>query len=194
MNPAKVHAYSSTAALIASTEGDLMRKAFALVVALFVLLPAAAGAQTRKSPATRRAPPPPPKVSPAVRAAAERIATQAKTMSNFLYVYGGIVKGIERVENRAARDGTVSEAAATRMRETKESVVSSMRNVQEALKQMETDFQADPSLKLYYQRLNGISDDVGLAADAAAADQFDDAGKRLIAVVGVLLDALLPEP
>jgi hypothetical protein len=143
-----------------------MRKATALVVALFVLLPAAAGAQTRRTPATRSAPAAP-KVSPAVRAAAERIAAQAKNLSNFLYVYGGIVKGIANAERRAAnREGDLPEAALARMRENKESVVKSIRNLQETLKQMETDFQANPSLRMYSQYVNGVSDDVGLAADA----------------------------
>jgi hypothetical protein len=170
-----------------------MRKAIVLAVAIFVLLPAGVGAQTRRVPSPRNAPSAP-KVSPAVRAAAERIAAQAKILSNFLYVYGGIVKGIETAERRnAAREGNIPEAALARMKENKESVVKSIRNVQATLKQMETDFQADPSLKLYSQHVNGLSEDVGLAADAATADQFDDAGKRLVEVVGVLLDALLPQ-
>jgi hypothetical protein len=168
-----------------------MRKAIALVVALFVLLPAGIGAQTRRTPAPRSAPSAP-KVSPAVRAAAERIAAQAKNLSNFLYVYGGIVKGIEATD-QAAREGNLSDAALGRIKENKAAVVGTIRNVQAGLEQLESDLRADPNLKAYYQRVNGLSDDVGLAADAAAADRFDDAGKRLVEVIGVLLDALLPQ-
>jgi hypothetical protein len=158
-----------------------------------VLVTAVAEAQTRKAPAARR-PAPAPKVSPAVRAAAERIASQAKSLSNFLYIYGGIIKDFERVDRRAARDVEIPEATLARVKENKESVVRSIRNVQATLQQMESDFAADPSLKMYSEQISGVSDDVGLAADAAAADQFDIAGKRLIEVVGTLMEALLPQP
>jgi hypothetical protein len=170
-----------------------MRNVIVLVVTLVVLVASVAEAQTRRAPAQRR-PPSAPKAPPEVRAAAERIAAQAKNLSNFLYVYGGVVKDFERVDRRAARDVDIPESTLARVKESKDSVVKSIRNVQAALRQMESDFAEDPNLKLYSRHITGVSDDVGLAADAAAADQFDDAGKRLIAVVGVLMEALLPEP
>jgi hypothetical protein len=168
-----------------------MKRAVLLLLAVAIMATGGA-AQTRRGSTARR-PPSPPKIEPAVRAAAERIAAQAKNLTLFLFRYGGVVKGIELSDERIARRGEkVSPELTERVQANKEAVVASIRNLQTGLKHMETDFQADPSLKYYYQRVNGLSDDVGLAADAADADKFDEAGTRLIEVVGVLLDALLP--
>ena len=40
------------------------------------------------------------------------------------------------------------------------------------------------------ETVNKLHEDVELAADSAAADKYDDAGQRLIAVVGSLARAL----
>ena len=169
-----------------------MKRAVILLVAAAILTPGLASAQTRRESTARR-PPSAPKADPAVRTAAERITTQAKSLTLFLFRYGGVVKGIELSDERIARRGEkVAPELTERVKTNKEAVVASIRNLQAGMKQMETDFQANPSLKYYYKRVNGLSDDVGLAADAAAADKFDEAGTRLIEVVGVLLDALLP--
>jgi hypothetical protein len=176
-------------ALGADLKEITMKKVLVLILALTWLGSTPAAAQTRRSTApqaarTQRA-------SPAVRAAAQRIAAQAKSLSNFLFVYGGVIKTIESA-SQTAREGGMPSTAVARIKENKNAVVESIRNVQAGLNQMETDFRADPTLKLYSQHVNGLSEDVGLAADAAEADRFDDAGKKLVEVIGVLLDALVP--
>ena len=170
-----------------------MKQVVIFVVAAVLVVPATAAAQTRRRTPPRQ-PAAPAKAPPEVRAAAEKISAQAKHMTLFLFRYGSVVKGIETTDDKVTRRGAAAAELAERLKENKAAVVASIRNLQTGLRQMETEFQANPSLKHYYQRINGLSDDVSLAADAAAADNFDEAGTRLVEVVGVLMDALLPQP
>jgi hypothetical protein len=165
-----------------------MRRTALLVLILLALMSTVAAAQTRRGTSKATAA----KTAAARHAAAERIVDEITIVSTFLLVYGSIAKGIQASEE-AARGETLPPATQALLQKNKTGVVESIRNLQDGLRRMEMDFAEDPSLKSYYQQINKLSEDVGFAADAAEAGRYDDAGKRLVAVVGALARALVPE-
>jgi hypothetical protein len=129
------------------------------------------------------------KAAEARRVAADRIIEQITKVSNFLYVYGSVVNGIERSDQTAQRKNLPPETLAL-IEKNKAGVVESIRNLGDGLRRLELDFSADPNLKTYYQHVNKLSEEVDLAANAAAANKYDDAGKQLVSIVEALARAL----
>ena len=153
------------------------------------MLPATAAAQRRRR---KPAPPPPPAVDTAAeqRGGAERIAAQIKTLTQFLYLLGGVVKSVNEAE-QAARGQQATPEMIAQTERSKATVKESIANVQAGLDKLETDFSSKASLRRYYDRLIGISDIAATAERQAEANQFDQAGRSLLTVVSRLTDALL---
>jgi hypothetical protein len=171
-----------------------MKRAAILALIVLALTSTGASAQTKKGTTKGRAPAASKTAAAAAaqRAAADRIVGEVSTISNFLFLYGGIVNGIEASE-QTANGKKLPPATQALIEKNKAGVVDSIHNLQDGLRKMEIDFSADPNLKTYYQNVNKLSEDVGLAADAADAGKYDDAGKRLIQVVESLARALAPQ-
>jgi hypothetical protein len=167
-----------------------MKRAAILVVVLLACSSAASAGQTRRGSAQSRLAAAT-KAATDRRAAAERIAGYITTISNFLFVYGSVVKGIQTSEEKASRRPLPAESQAI-LDKSKSGVAESIRNLQDNMRRMEMDFAENPDLKDYYIHVNRLSEDVGHAADAAEAGKYDDAGKRLVSVVTALANALLP--
>jgi hypothetical protein len=174
-----------------------LRKAFILVLACVFLSPAAATAQRRrpsapKRSAARRAARPS-KVadnsSPEVQAGRERVAAQIKVLSQFLYLYGGITKGIESAD-QAARNRDASPVATEQNERNKAKVKESLRNIREGLDKLEGDFRSNPLLKSYFGYLSGVARVGEMAENQAAANRFDEAGRSLVKASNQLADAL----
>jgi hypothetical protein len=119
-----------------------------------------------------------------------RVADQIKVLSRFLYLLGGISKGIEAAD-AAVRAGEASPAQVEQTERSKATVKNSLRNVREGLDKLEIDFRASPELLRYYTRLAGVAAGAATAEDQAAANQFEQAGRSLLAVVNRLTDVLL---
>jgi type II secretory pathway pseudopilin PulG len=119
-----------------------------------------------------------------------RVADQIKVLSRFLYLLGGISKGIEAAD-AAARAGEATPAQVEQTERSKETVKNSLRNVREGLDKLEIDFRTNPDLLRYYTRLAGVAAGAATAEDQAAANQFEQAGRSLLAVVNRLTDVLL---
>ena len=123
-------------------------------------------------------------------AGAARVADQIKVLTRFLYLLGGVAKGIEAADV-AARAGEATPAQVQQTERSKATVKNSLQNVREGLDQLEIDFRTKPELQRFYTRLAGVAAGAATAEDQAAANQFDQAGRSLLNVVNRLTDVLL---
>ncbi|MFN2493400.1 MAG: hypothetical protein ABR501_11020 [Pyrinomonadaceae bacterium] len=160
-------------------------------IATVILFPATSLAQTRKRTATRSSRPgAKPKAGEVQREGATRVADQIKILTRFIYVLGGVAKGLEGVDD-AARRNEAPTAVLNQARRNKETVRTSIQSVREGLDKLELDFRTTPGLERYYTRLAGVAAGAADAEDLAASNQFDKAGRRLLEVINQLTDALL---
>lgn len=172
-----------------------MKRAFILTVICLLLLPASLIAQSRQRTTTRRSTPKSrtdtsQSASESRIAGATRVADQIKVLTRFLYLLGGVAKGIEAAD-AAARAGEATPQQVEQTQRSKASVKDSMRNVREGLDTLEIDFRTKPELLRYYTKLAGVAAGAAAAEDQAAANQFDQAGRSLLGVVNRLTDVLL---
>ena len=168
-----------------------MQRIAAVLISAVVLFPVTSFAQTRKR-ATTKAPRPSAatKVSDVQRAGAQRVADQIKVLARFIYLLGGVAKGLEGVDD-AARRNEASTAIIEQAARNKNTVRTSIQSVREGLDKLEIDFRATPELQRYYIKLAGVAAGAANAEDQAAANQFDKAGRTLLDVVNHLTDVLL---
>jgi hypothetical protein len=166
---------------------------FAASLALVMLLPNTSLAQTRKrttAAKSSRPTAPAPKTSEAQREGATRIAGQIKNMTRFIYVLGGVAKGLEAVDDAAKRN-EASPAIMEQNQKYKQQVRSSIQTMREALDKLEIDFRNTPELQRYYIGLAGVAQGAATAEELAAVNKFDQAGRSLLSVVDRLTDVLL---
>ena len=170
-----------------------MNRIAILAIACLLTLPASALAQTRsrtsRAKATRK------QTSAQANAEARtngatRVADQIKNLTRFVYLLGGVGKGIEQVDE-AARRNEASPAAIDQNNRNKLTVKASLQNVREGLDQLEITFRSTPELEKYYLKLAGSAAGAATAEDQAAASHFDQAGRTMLGVVNRLTDVLL---
>jgi GTP1/Obg family GTP-binding protein len=128
--------------------------------------------------------------SDARNAGATRVADQIKTLTKFIYLLGGVAKGIEAVDE-AARRNEASPAVLQQAQQNKNAVKTSLQNVRDGLDKLEIDFRNTPELQPYYIKLAGVAAGAADAEQQAAANQFDRAGRSLLNVINRLTDVLL---
>ncbi|MFN2579157.1 MAG: hypothetical protein ABR607_15900 [Pyrinomonadaceae bacterium] len=121
---------------------------------------------------------------------ATRIGEQVKNLTRFLYILGGVAKGIEDVDT-AARNNQASPAALQTNAQNKAVVKNSLENVRVGLDQLEIYFRSTPELQGYYVKLVGSASGAADAEAQAAAGQFDQSGRTLLGVVNRLADVLV---
>jgi hypothetical protein len=149
-----------------------------------------ASAQTRKRSTPRPAENPNLRATTVRNAGAMRVADQIKVLSQFLYLLGGAVKGIENVDE-AVRRNEASPALLQQGEKNKTTVRTSIRNVREGLDKLEIDFRSTPELQPYYIKLAGSAAGAATAEAQAANNQFDASGRSLLGVINRLTDVLL---
>ena len=172
-----------------------MKRIAMFAITCFLAFPATALAQTR-SRTTRRSTQTSktPKVSEqqaaaeAKTAGATKVADQVKNLTKFLYLLGGVAKGIEDID---ARRSEAPPAALQKNEQNKASVKSSLENVRVGLDQLEIHFRSTPELQGYYVKLVGSASGAADAEAQAAAGHFDQAGRTLLGVVNRLTDVLV---
>src|SRR4030095_13493383 len=104
-------------------------------------------AQTRKRTTTKSSrPAAPPKAEEIQRQGAARVADQIKILTRFIYLLGGVAKGLEGVDD-ATRRNEASSAIIDQAKQNKATVRASIQSVREALDKLEIDFRATPELK-----------------------------------------------
>ncbi|CAN5849051.1 hypothetical protein BH18ACI4_BH18ACI4_21440 [soil metagenome] len=168
-----------------------MKRITLFLLVTITLFPATTFSQTRKRtnrPTTRVTSTTKP--LNAELAGATRVADQIKSLTRFLYLLGGVAKGIEGVDD-AARRNEASPAVVEQAKRNKDTVRTSIRSVREGLDVLEIHFRATPELQRYYIKLAGVASGAATAEDQAAANQFDRAGRSLLDVVNRLTDVLL---
>jgi hypothetical protein len=160
----------------------------ALLIACIILLPPSAFSQARKrsAKATTRTT----RSSSAQQAGAIRVADQIKNLTRFLFLLGGVAKGIEAVDE-AARRNEASPAILEQAKRNKDTVKTSIQSVRQGLDLLEIDFRTSPELQRYYTKLAGVASGASVAEEQASANQFDRAGRSLLDVVNRLTDVLL---
>jgi hypothetical protein len=158
------------------------------MLALTVMSPATL-AQTRKrtarTPAATTG-----KKSPAVRNGATEVANQLKNLTHYVYLLGGVAKGLEAADAAAARKEASPEIVA-QTKKNKDTVRASLRDIRAGLDKLETDFRSAPELNRYYIKLAGSAAGAAAAEEQAAANQFDRAARTLLDVVNRLTDVLV---
>lgn len=174
-----------------------MKRAFILIVICLLLMPAAPLlAQSRQRRTTSKRSTQRSRADTSQNAndersaGATRVADQIKVLTRFLYLLGGVAKGIESAD-AAARAGEATPQQVEQTQRSKATVKESMRNVREGLDNLEIDFRAKPELLRYYTKLAGVAAGAAAAEEQAAANQFDQAGRSLLGVVNRLTDVLL---
>ena len=174
-------------------------KRFAIIAAAFLfLLPASALGQTR-SRSTKRSTPAKtttPAVDPAAVAAraeaANKVANQVKNLSAFLYLLGGVAKGIEQIDITSKND--TSSPVVKQNEQNKIKLRGTFTDFRVGLDALEIYFRSTPGLQGYYVKLAGSASGAADAEALANQGQFDRAGRALLGVVNRLTDVLVIMP
>jgi len=164
-----------------------------LLIVTIAFSPVTTFSQTRKRSTARRSSPratQPQKAPDVQRDGAARVAEQIKTLTRFLYLLGGVAKGLEGVDD-ATRRNEASPAVVEQAKKNKATIRTSIQSLREGLDQLEIDFRTTPGLQRYYIRLAGVASGAANAEQQAAANQVDRAGRTLLGVVNQLTDVLL---
>ena len=121
---------------------------------------------------------------------AQRVSNQVMNVTKFLYILGGVAKGIEDIDKdtKANRNALDLNAA------NKRKVIQGIRDLRAGLAALEVDFRTKPLLRKYLLKIDGISALTGQSEDLATAGKFSDAGRPLVMVVEKLADTLVAMP
>jgi hypothetical protein len=171
-----------------------LRKAFIVIlVCIITVMSADTSAQTRRRSTARRnasaTKAATEKTAAEVKAGAAQVAAQIKALTHFVYLYGGIAKGIASVD-QAASQKEASPAAIEQNNRNKAKVRESLTSLREGLDKLERDFRFNPALSPYFPYMSGVARTGETAETQAAANRFDDAGKSLLKVIDQLADTL----
>ena len=167
-----------------------MQRIIGLLLVIVILAPVSSLAQTRKRTATKSSRASAPKAGEIQRQGATRVADQIKILTRFIYLLGGVAKGLEGVDDATRRNEAPTPIIEQATRN-KATVRASIQSVREGLDKLEIDFRTTPELQRYYIKLAGVAAGAATAEDLAAANQFDKAGRALLEVVNHLTDVLL---
>jgi hypothetical protein len=124
---------------------------------------------------------------------AEDVGIQVKNVTKFVFILGGVAKGIEDID-KDIRDGKASREVADKNAQFKADVLRSVRALRAGLVKLEVDFRTKDPLKKYLVNIQGLTQQTYKAEDLAGAGQFTESGKQLLLVVETLTDTLVAMP
>ncbi|MBI3653514.1 MAG: hypothetical protein HY231_20990 [Acidobacteria bacterium] len=167
-----------------------MKNLFLVLLTCILVLSSTATSQTRRHASAksraRAAKAAAEKSAAEVKAGRERVATQIKTLTHFLYLLGGIAKGIESVDQAVrGSPGTIEQNERNKAK-----LKESLKTVREGLDKLANDFRYYAALSAYSTYVTSAANLATQAEHQAAGNRFDDAGKSLLEAVGQLADAL----
>ena len=150
--------------------------------------PSAAGATSAASKAARLA---------AIETARTEVASQIKTLSRFLYLYGRVSKTLDDVTaearaaaTEAAREGVGTRGVSQAVERNRQQIRNNFAGVRAGVDALDARFAGIPELA----RARGELTNARLAAQEAEAlvgrDRYDDAGRRLLDAVASLTTVL----
>ncbi len=128
-----------------------------------------------------------------VRQGADKVSIQIKNVTKFIYVLGGVARGIEDAD-KDAKAGKLSKPVIDKNNAFKQGVINSIRNLKAGLAALEVEFKTKPALKNYIFQLQGITELSSQSEDLATAGRFTDSGRVLLTVVEKLSDTLVALP
>jgi hypothetical protein len=128
-----------------------------------------------------------------IKSGAEKVSTQIKNLSKFIYSLGDVARVTEDLDREIAA-GKASRNAPALNAKNKQAVVTTIKNLRAGFAALEIEFRTKPALKNYLFQIQGISDMTGVAEDQAAAGQLTESGKTLLQVVEKLADTLAALP
>ena len=128
-----------------------------------------------------------------VKQAAESIGIQIKNVSKFVFVLGGVAKGIEDID-KEVKAGRASAELRAQNQQYKDDVLASVRALRAGLVRIEVDFRAKPALRRYLPAIQGITDQSAAAEDLAYSGQLTACGRELLAILEKLTDAVVEMP
>jgi hypothetical protein len=167
-----------------------LKKLFLIGFLCIALLPATAFSQKRRGTTRSSRPAPAANTNAAVHDGANQVAEQIKNLTRFIYLLGGVAKGIEQADGAIKRK-EASAAIIESTERSKATVRTSLQNVRAGLDKLEIYFRVTPGMGNYYIKLAGVAEGAATAEQQAAAGQIDQAGRTLLAVVNRLTDTLL---
>ena len=144
--------------------------------------------QQQKRPTRGSRPAPTP--TPDMRAEAAEVAAQIKNVSNFIYIYGKVVNGLEVADEQAKSNLTSPETQA-KVKESKDKLIAKIRDLRIGLENLASNFQANPRLQVQYLKLSFATEAAINSERLAAAGRYNDAGKYLVTVVERLADTII---
>jgi hypothetical protein len=144
--------------------------------------------QHQKRPARGAKPTPTP--TPDMRAEASEVATQIKNVSNFIYIYGKVVNGLE-VADEQAKSNQASPETQAKIKESKDKLIAKIKDVRIGLEGLANGFQANPRLQVQFLKVSYATEAALNAERLAAAGRYNDAGKFLVTVVERLTDTII---
>ncbi len=159
-------------------------------VCLLLTLGAAAPAAPAQTRTRRSAPATQKKTTPTSRLDQTRfnaqrleVARLTKDLTRFLYLYGRLSKDLELTVTQTESADATNQAKA--------GLIRSIGDMRDRLDQLEGRFRFEAGLRTQYQTLQGVSAAADQAAQQAAANRFDQAGRTLLGVAERLTDVLL---
>lgn len=129
----------------------------------------------------------------AIKDGAEKVSTQIKNLTRFIYGFGNVAQIIEDLDRDIAA-GKASRGAPDLNAKNKRAVLATIRDFRAGLAALEVEFRTKPALKKYLFQINGITDISGDAEDEATRGQFVQSGKTLLLIVEKLADTLAALP
>ena len=144
--------------------------------------------QQQKRPTRGMKPTPTP--TPDMRADASEVVTQITNVSNFIYIYGKVVNGLE-VADEQAKGNLASPETQAKIKESKDKLIAKIKDVRIGLEELANKYQASPRLQVQYLKLSYATEAAINAERLAAAGRYNDAGKFLVTVVERLADTLV---
>ena len=163
------------------------------LAAIAVSILAVSAAAQKKPPVTR----PKPEVvttntvsTSSTQSDAQKVSNQVMNVTKFLYLLGGIAKGIEDLD----KDTKANRAALDKNAGNKRDVIQTIRNLRAGLAALEVEFRTKPLLRKYLLKIDGIAVLSGQAEDLAVAGRFSESGRPLVMVVEKLADTLVAMP
>jgi hypothetical protein len=180
-------------------EESLLKRVSIFTVIVLIALGAASqarsAAQQKQQPKQQQKRPtrgarPTPTPPPDMRAEASAVAAQIKNVSNFIYIYGKVVNGLEVADEQAKSDQASPDIQA-KIKESKDKLIAKIKDVRIGLEDLANNFQANPRLQVQYLKLSYATEAVLNAERLAAAGRYNDAGKFLVTVVERLTDTII---
>ena len=163
----------------------IAKAAVCLLLTVCAAADAPAQTRTRRSTPQRRRTPAAASRLDQTRFNAQRLelAGLSKDLTRFLYLYGRLSKDLELT---AAQQGSADAA-----NQAKAGLIRSIGDMRDRLDQLEGHFRFEEGLRVPYQTLQGVSASAEQAAQQAAANRYDQAGRTLLEVANKLTDVLL---